>query len=93
MQNGHYKTLSGRVIIFTIVLSCCSTGVIAEMYELEVIEVTAQKRIESLEDVPISIAVMDGGDIKDYRVDSLFDVASFSPGMIFPKAPDDGGLR
>jgi iron complex outermembrane recepter protein len=57
---------------------------------LEEITITAQKRDESLSDVPISIAVMDQEGLDDYQVDDLFDLANFVPGMVFSRAPDDG---
>lgn len=57
---------------------------------LEEIVVSAQKRDETLSDVPISISVMDEERMNDYQVDDLFDVANFVPGMVFSRAPDDG---
>jgi iron complex outermembrane receptor protein len=57
---------------------------------LEEVTITAQKRDESLSDVPISIAVMDQEGLDDYQVDDLFDLANFVPGMVFSRAPDDG---
>ncbi|GAB3114615.1 TonB-dependent receptor [Aestuariicella hydrocarbonica] len=57
---------------------------------LEEVIITAQKRDESLSDVPISISVMDQESLDNYQVDDLFDLANFIPGMVFSRAPDDG---
>ena len=48
---------------------------------LEEIVVTAQKRVESLGDVPITVNVMDGAKIESQRVESLLDLADYMPGL------------
>ncbi len=57
---------------------------------LEEIIVTAQKREQSLQDVPITISTLDGDTIQQQGVDDLLDIAPLVPGMIFGRAPDDG---
>jgi iron complex outermembrane receptor protein len=54
------------------------------------IVVTAQKRAESVQDVPISIAVLPAGRLQDEGVKDLLQAAPLVPGMIFSRAPDDG---
>ena len=43
--------------------------------QLEEIVVTAQKRVESLQDVPISITTLDGGKINEAGINNLEDLA------------------
>jgi len=57
---------------------------------LEEIVVTAQKRSESLSDVPITISALSGENLEDFGVDTLFEVANLVPGVVFSRAPDDG---
>ncbi len=50
---------------------------------LEEIVVTAQKRTESLQDVPIAVTVHDGNDIEADNVESLLGIGSQTPGLVF----------
>ena len=57
---------------------------------LQEIVVTAQKRDQREQDLPITVSVMTadafiGGDVKD-----LVQAANYVPGMVFSRAPDDG---
>lgn len=61
-----------------------STGGIAE------IVVTAQKREQNLQDVPVSVAVIGKDDLVANRVTSLLDVGAVAPGISVRKTP--GGL-
>jgi iron complex outermembrane receptor protein len=58
--------------------------------ELEEIVVTAQKRAQSLQDVPVTVSALDGEALDKFGVDDLFEVANLVPGMVFSRAPDDG---
>jgi iron complex outermembrane receptor protein len=49
--------------------------------ELEEIVVTAQKREQSLRDVPISVSVFSGEFITDSRIESLTDLKLYAPGL------------
>jgi iron complex outermembrane receptor protein len=61
-----------------------------ESTKLEVIEVTSQKRVQSLQDVPVTVSAISGAMLDKYGVDDLFKVADLVPGMVFSRAPDDG---
>ncbi|MCP5364483.1 MAG: TonB-dependent receptor [Hyphomicrobiales bacterium] len=54
------------------------------------IVVTAQKREQNLQDVPVSVAVISGEDLAANRVTSLIDVGAVAPGVSVRKTP--GGL-
>ena len=49
--------------------------------EGEIIVVTAQKRVEALQDVPISITVVNGEALREQGAGSLVDYAGYVPGM------------
>ncbi|MEM8636797.1 MAG: TonB-dependent receptor [Pseudomonadota bacterium] len=60
---------------------------------LGTIEVTAQKRTEDLQDVPISITTFDAVALDTLRIDGFDDIANFTPGVIAsPNAGDSSGL-
>ncbi len=58
--------------------------------ELEVITVTAQKRAESAQDIPISIAVISSETLARNHVKDLVQAVTLIPGVVFSRAPDDG---
>ncbi len=53
----------------------------ANAQQLEEIVVTAQKRVESLQDVPISITTIDGGKIEEAGINNLEDLTAFVPNL------------
>ena len=57
---------------------------------LEVIEVTSQKRTQTLQEVPATITAIPSNMLDDYAIDNLFEIADLVPGMVFSRAPDDG---
>ena len=54
------------------------------------IVVTAEKRSEFVQKVPISISVLNHDEIAREGVKDLLQAAPLVPGMIFSRAPDDG---
>ncbi|MFZ8198657.1 TonB-dependent receptor [Alteromonas portus] len=58
--------------------------------KLEVIEVTSQKRTQTLQEVPATITALPSDEIAKYGIDDLFEIADLVPGMVFSRAPDDG---
>jgi iron complex outermembrane recepter protein len=63
----------------------------AETATLEEVVVTAQKRTENLQDVPISIEVLDNTKLEQLRVVSLDDYVKFSPSISYSRAEGQGG--
>jgi iron complex outermembrane recepter protein len=58
--------------------------------QLEEITVTAQKRAESSQDVPMTINTFSSDEMSRANVRNLFQIADYVPGMVFSRAPDDG---
>ncbi len=50
--------------------------------KIETITVTAQKKEEDLQNVPISLSVFDSTDLEDLQVDSISDIAPFVPNLM-----------
>lgn len=51
-------------------------------YQLDVITVTAQKQEENVQDVPMSISVINGQAIEDQSILSVEDVAKYTPNLV-----------
>jgi iron complex outermembrane receptor protein len=60
---------------------------------IEEVLVTAQKREEHLQDVPISMAVLGEATLKDAKVDSMLDVTRLVPNFYAQKPLQSAGMR
>ncbi len=69
------------LIVSTLALALGITPVLAEELVLEEITVTAQKREESLADVPISISAVSGALLEDRSIDSLATLSQSIPNV------------
>jgi iron complex outermembrane receptor protein len=58
--------------------------------QLEEVTVTAQKRAESSQDVPMTISSVSAEEMTRAAVRNLLQIADLVPGMVFSRAPDDG---
>ena len=58
--------------------------------QLQTVIVTAQKRPESSQDVPLTIAALSADELSRGNILDLLQVADYVPGMVFSRAPDDG---
>ena len=88
MHNKTKRFKKNLLIAPTVLLALLCNDLHAAV--LEEVIVSAQKRDETLSDVPISISVLSQENMDKFQVDDLFDVANFIPGMVFARAPDDG---
>lgn len=57
---------------------------------LQEIVVTAQKRSESAQTVPISISALSGATLKTSGIKDIFQAVDLVPGVVLSRAPDDG---
>ncbi|MEL7453977.1 MAG: TonB-dependent receptor, partial [Pseudomonadota bacterium] len=61
---------------------------------LDTVEVTAQKRAQDLQDVPIAIQAFDAEALETFRIDGFEDISTFTPGLIAsPNPSESSGLR
>jgi len=58
----------------------------AEIKALEVIQVTAQKRVQSLQDVPASITTMDGNKLADTGITQMEEMSDYVPNFTVTKS-------
>jgi iron complex outermembrane receptor protein len=72
------KTLLARSISAAVLTSVAGTGA---AQEIEEITVTATKREESIQDVPLAITALSGEFVRDANLDDVKDLVSFTPGI------------
>src|ERR1700757_3121127 len=58
---------------------------------LEEVVVTAQKRVENLQDVPISVQVLDTKTLDQLNVGNIDDYVKFAPGIAYVRGEGQGG--
>ena len=75
MNKKSIRTLSTRALA----IATASSGAYAA--QLEEIIVTAQKRAQSLQDVPISMTAIDGKRMEDAGITSFADLSGFVPNL------------
>ncbi|WP_390615358.1 TonB-dependent receptor [Maricurvus nonylphenolicus] len=74
--------LKHRVLALPLAISTLiGQSVLAEDFQLEEIVVTAQKRSQSLQDVPIAVKAMDTDQLRQSSITNLSDLSRVSPGL------------
>ncbi|PLW84176.1 hypothetical protein CWI75_02170 [Kineobactrum sediminis] len=73
-----------RIAISALVLLPASLPMMASaQQQLEEVVVTAERRAQSIQDVPLSVAALAGSDIEVGKISSLNDIAFRTPGLTF----------
>ncbi len=75
-----------RLVVFCVLavgVAIAPRHLIAQQGALEEIIVTARKREESVQDVPIAISAFTSDDIREMGLDSVNDIALYTPGFSF----------
>ncbi|QQD17354.1 TonB-dependent receptor [Spongiibacter nanhainus] len=65
--------------------------VLAQGFAIEEVVVTARKKEETLQDVPVAVTSMSSEDLKALNLSDTQDLGSFSPGVHIEPAPGQGG--
>jgi iron complex outermembrane recepter protein len=81
-----------KLLLISLLLSGFGSGraSVPDADQLEEVVVTAQKRAESPQDVPLTIDTVSAEEMSRANVRDLFQIADYVPGMVFSRAPDDG---
>ena len=79
------SALAGLVVLLdrSVFAASADAAPAAETDTLEEIVVSADKRLENVRDVPVSIGVVEGKDIESLRVESIEDISRLVPGISF----------
>ena len=78
---------SVRRLPLALAISAATLAVSAQAQQLEEVIVTAQKRAENLQDVPISVSTMSGEKIQDNTILNFAALADFVPSLHIADAP------
>ncbi|MGK0298513.1 MAG: iron complex outermembrane receptor protein [Gammaproteobacteria bacterium] len=87
-MTSQYKKVVFSAIVFTFFIN----PVVLNAQGLEEIVVTAQRRSQSLQDVPISIDVVSGQTIDKQGFSFLRDLADFTPGLLIKNRFEEQGM-
>lgn len=87
MKYKNKKSLS--LIATTLLVSCINAK---DIKKLDAVTVTAQKVEENIQDVPISISVFDEFDIEDMQIESVKDIAKYTPNLLLFNINSSGVL-
>jgi outer membrane receptor protein involved in Fe transport len=81
-------------IIWSALLVTISLGqvMVAQAQQLEEIIVTAQRREQSLQDVPVSLQTFQGDDMTRQGFDTLSDLTTYAPGLVIKAGSEEQGL-
>ena len=70
-----------------VIAALASNGVLAQASEskasIETIEVTATKRTESIQDVPVAVSALSGDALENMGIDNFQDYVEFLPNVAF----------
>lgn len=72
-------SLSNKLVPLALAIAAVSAGANAETFTLEEVVVTAQKRAESLQDVPISVSAMSGDKLAEAGIPNMGDFSAYVP--------------
>lgn len=78
---------SPQSLIFFLLASGLSLTAGAEVQQLEEVLVTSQKRVQNVQDIPVTINVLDGKMLTELNVRTTQDLANFVPGLVIQEAP------
>lgn len=70
-----------RIKLCAAIALAVSVNAYSDSYSIEEVIVTAQKRAESLQDVPIAISAFDQNALKEAGIEGIDNVAQFTPGF------------
>jgi iron complex outermembrane receptor protein len=78
-----------RRAILAVLASTSALPALAQTAPADIV-VTAEKRIESVQKVPLSVSVLSSDELARENIKDLLQAAPLVNGMIFSRAPDDG---
>ncbi len=77
MKENHLKTCLSKAIL----LASMTTTASVQSFEIEEVTVTAQKRAESLQDVPISVSALGSSDLEGLKLRASTEIAAQVPNL------------
>lgn len=83
--------IAPKTLLGVLVFSCIASGPASsnELPVLEEVLVTAQKRSENVQDIPLTINVLDGSMLDDFTIRDTNDLAASVPGLTIQHTPQN----
>lgn len=85
------SNLTSKKLLSVSIALALSQGVVGQEVDkismLEEVVVTAQKRVQSLQDAPISVQAFDGKTLERARISDIRDIAAYTPGLSMDAFP------
>lgn len=72
---------NAMVLTSAVCSALCATTGLAQNIVLEEVVVTAQKRLESVQDIPATVNVIGGDTLKDFNIFNFTDLEALTPGL------------
>jgi len=86
--------LGVTALIVTLVLTTpCLAEEVDTEYLLDTVKVSAQKREENVQDVPMSVDVLSGMDLEDSRITGLLDMGNITPNLYLSSTGGTGTMN
>ncbi len=79
----HNKTRNYQLLTLAAAITAAGGTLAADNVGIEEVVVTAQKRAESLQDIPLAVSAFSGDQIREDGIASMEDIGSRTPGMVF----------
>ncbi|WP_039988872.1 TonB-dependent receptor [Paraglaciecola arctica] len=86
MQTFHKRKITCAVLLAMAsvpVIAAESTAPEVKNNKIETIEVTATKRTESIQDIPVSVSALNGSSLENLGIDNFQDYVEFLPNVVF----------
>ena len=83
------QKLFKQTLLAAAISGCVCSSVLAESLALEEVVVTAQKREQSLQDVPIAVQAIGGDMLEQNSVTTISDIGNMSPGLSISNATQE----
>src|ERR1044072_3712613 len=83
----------GKLFLSALLASSALTGLARADNAIETVVVTAEKRAEDLQKVPVSIQVLNTRKLEDLHIQSFNDYAQYIPSLSFASNAAGGGLN
>lgn len=76
----HFKLITLKNLVLTLIIAVLAPGSLAQTV-LEEIVITAQKREQSIQDVPIAVTALSGEELLRNGISDVFDLQQSTPGL------------
>ncbi|MFC6634341.1 TonB-dependent receptor [Microbulbifer taiwanensis] len=91
IKNDRIKCKRQRLPLAVAMATSIAGSAIVEAAELEEVVVTARKRSESLQDIPVAVSALTGDSLREKGISQVTDLTGHVPNLKFDVQPQSGG--